>query len=225
MAAILQLQMNTNLFLRDPQETELGRKIISSSISMIDEMGFEAFTFKKLATEISSTEASIYRYFENKHRLLVYLIAWYWMWLEYKIDYGTHNIPSAEKRLEIALRLVSEEKLRDPQFPDIDEAALYQIVINESDKTYLTKHVDDDNKEGLFRGYKSLCKKIADIIKEINPDFKYSHALISTMLQASQQQIYYAQHLPSLTEVTSDNGTIHEDVFDFLKTITEKSIS
>ena len=224
MAPILQLQMNTNLFLRDPQETELGRRIISSSIQMIDEIGFEAFTFKKLATEISSTEASIYRYFENKHRLLVYLIAWYWMWLEYRIDYGTHNIPSAETRLEIALRLLSEEKDRDPQFPDIDEAALYRIVIGESDKTYLTKHVDDDNKEGLFRGFKSLCKKIADIIKEINPDFKYSHALISTMLQASHQQIYYAQHLPSLTEVKISNENYHDDVFEFLKTVTKKSI-
>jgi hypothetical protein len=32
----------------------------------------------------------------------------------------------------------------------------------------LTRQVDEDNKEGLFRGFKSLCKKIADIVKEIN---------------------------------------------------------
>jgi AcrR family transcriptional regulator len=191
---------------------------------MIDVMGFESFTFKKLAHEISSTEASIYRYFENKHRLLVYLIAWYWNWLEYRIDYGTHNINSPYDRLDIALKLVSECKEQDPQFPEIDEAALYRIVIAESDKTYLTKHVDVDNKEGLFRGFKSLCKKIADIVKEINPEFKYSHALMSTILQASHQQIYYAQHLPSLTEVKYKDSDYHHEVFKFLQTIVRQSI-
>ena len=47
---------------RDPQETELGRKIIEFSIILIEKIGFEAFTFKKLANEIGSTEKSIYRY-------------------------------------------------------------------------------------------------------------------------------------------------------------------
>ena len=79
--AIIQIQLNDNLYLRDPQETELGRNIVNNSIELIDEIGFEKFTFKKLATKIESTEASIYRYFENKHRLLIYLIAWYWNWI------------------------------------------------------------------------------------------------------------------------------------------------
>ena len=122
------------------------------------------------------------------------------------------------------MKLVSECKEQDPQFPEIDEAALYRIVIAESDKTYLTKHVDDDNKEGLFRGFKSLCKKIADIVKEINPAFKYSHALMSTILQASHQQIYYAKHLPSLTEVKYKDNDYHNEVFKFLQTIVRKSI-
>ena len=102
--ATLQLLMNENLFIRDPQETELGRKIVQDSICMIDELGFEKFTFKKLALKIDSTEASIYRYFENKHRLLVYLIAWYWNWIEYRIDFGTQNITDPGKKLAIAFR-------------------------------------------------------------------------------------------------------------------------
>ena len=36
---------------------------------MINELGFEAFTFKKLGINIESPESSIYRYFENKHTL------------------------------------------------------------------------------------------------------------------------------------------------------------
>jgi len=221
----LQLQMNRNLFLRDPQETELGRNIIRCSIEMIDEIGIEKFTFKKLATEIDSTEASVYRYFENKHRLLVYLIAWYWNWLEYKIDYGTHNIEDASERLSIALKIIAENKKKDPLFPEIDEAALYRIVIAESDKTYLTKQVDEDNKEGLFRGFKSLCKKVADIVKEINPEFEFAHALISTVLQTAHQQIFFSQHLPSLTELNYKSGNYHDQNYQFIKTVVVNTIT
>ena len=70
----IQIQLNSNLYIRDPQETKLGKKIIEFSIILIEELGFEKFTFKKLAIKIESTEASIYRYFQNKHKLLIYLV-------------------------------------------------------------------------------------------------------------------------------------------------------
>ena len=214
--AIIHLQLNDNLYLRDPQETELGRKIVNSSIELIDEIGFEKFTFKKLASKIESTEASIYRYFENKHRVLVYLIAWYWNWVEYIIDYQTNNIDDPVDQLKIAIKIITERKMVDPYFPDVNEEALYKIVIAESDKTYLTKQVDEDNKEGLFWGYKSLCKKIADIVKQINPSYPYPHALISTVLQASHQQIFFSEHLPSLTELDFKSKKYNDQNFDFL---------
>ncbi|MFZ9029367.1 MAG: TetR/AcrR family transcriptional regulator, partial [Crocinitomicaceae bacterium] len=76
------ISVNENVFLKDPTSTELGRKIVRASIDLIDELGFEDFTFKKLALAIGSTEASVYRYFENKHNLLAYLTMWYWGWME-----------------------------------------------------------------------------------------------------------------------------------------------
>lgn len=221
--ALLRLEMNAKLFLRDPQETDLGRKIIDQSIRMIDELGLEAFTFKKLSQAIDSTEASIYRYFENKHKLLVYLIAWYWNWLEYRIDFETHNVKSPEDRLAIAIRLVSEQKGYDSSFPSVDESALQRIVTNESDKTYLTKQVDSDNKDGLFRGFKTLCKRIADMIREINPDYQYAHALVSTVLQAAHQQVFFAEHLPSLTEHDTQKGDIHQQNCQFLLELIKKA--
>lgn len=214
--AVLRLEMNSNLFLRDPQDTELGRKIIKESIKMIDELGLEAFTFKKLSITIESTEASIYRYFENKRKLLVYLIAWYWNWLEYKIEFETNNVHSAHERLSIALRLITERTTQDPSFPSVDEPALQRIVTCESDKAYLTKHVDDDNKEGLFRGIKSLCRRIAVIIKEINPNYKYAHALASTALEAAHQQVFFSKHLPSLTEHQFESENVYRQNHEFL---------
>ena len=53
----LQISMNNKLYLKNPDESELGRKIISHSITMIKDKGFEEFTFKKLAKNIGSTEA------------------------------------------------------------------------------------------------------------------------------------------------------------------------
>ncbi|MTI38410.1 TetR/AcrR family transcriptional regulator, partial [Fulvivirga lutimaris] len=200
-----------------------GRRIIEESIAMIDELGFEKFTFKKLAQHIESTEASVYRYFDNKHRLLVYLIAWYWNWLEFRIDFATNNIENPETKLEIALKIVTELKRRDQSFPQIDEEALFRIVILESDKTFLTKQVDSDNKEGLFRGFKSLCKKIADYVEEINPEYKSANSLISTVLQSAHHQLFYAEHLPSLTNLAYGKN-MHAQNEEFLKDLIFKTI-
>jgi len=96
----LQIKMNEKLFVRNPEQTDLGRKIIQSSIQMIHGHGFEAFTFKKLAEIIGSTEAGIYRYFENKHRLLIYLTAWYWSWLEFRVNFHLNNISDPAIKLK-----------------------------------------------------------------------------------------------------------------------------
>ena len=201
MGVSIQIVLNEKLYLRDPEQTYLGRKVVDSSIRLIDELGFEKFTFKKLAVDIQSTEASIYRYFENKHKLLLYLVSWYWSWLEYVIDYETHNIVDPSERLRKALNALANSGKQDPNFSHIDETALHRIVIAESSKAYLTKEVDGENKAGLFQGYKSLCAKLTTIVKEVNPDYPYPASLVSTVLEASRKQIFFAQHLPSLTEI------------------------
>ncbi|MCB0487368.1 MAG: TetR/AcrR family transcriptional regulator [Cyclobacteriaceae bacterium] len=214
--AVLSFQLNNHLFVRDPQHTQLGQNIISKSVEMIDRLGFEQFTFKKLAEEIESTEASVYRYFENKHRLLLYLVAWYWSWIEYRIDLATNASQPAEERLKTAIDVIVEEKKFDPSFAFVDEVALHRIVVSELDKTYLTKWVDKDNQEGLFGGFKSLCKKIAGIVTEINPKYPYPNSLISTVLLAAKQQAFFSVHLPSLTNVSQDtNGA--EQIHSFIK--------
>jgi AcrR family transcriptional regulator len=216
MVATIKINVPEKIYARDPEQTQLGRKIINHSIRLIDELGFEAFTFKKLATRINSTEASIYRYFENKHNLLVYLVSWYWSWMEYQIDYQTNNIADAEKKLKIAVKVVAESMKRESTFPYINEAALYRIVISESPKVYYTKSVDAENQEGFFRSYKSLCKKIASFVHELNPEYNYAHALISTMLESAHHQVYFSQHLPSLTELKIRNQE-YDQVVEYLE--------
>ncbi|MBC7388938.1 MAG: TetR/AcrR family transcriptional regulator [Opitutaceae bacterium] len=200
MGTTFRITLNEKLYLRDPEQTELGRKIVKASIKMIDELGFEHFTFKKLAIEIDSTEASAYRYFESKHKMLIYIISWYWVWLDFQISFQTNNIKSPKERLKIILRIISQAHLDDIN-TEIDEAALYRIVVSESSKAYLTKEVDEANKDGLYREYKQLCNNIAEIILEVNPTFRYSHSLVSTVMEASHNQVFFSQHLPSLTDI------------------------
>ena len=77
MSIEIKISLNKGLYKKDPQDSILGRKIIQYSIILIDKHGFECFNFKKLAETINSTEASIYRYFENKHLLLTFIVNWY----------------------------------------------------------------------------------------------------------------------------------------------------
>lgn len=213
MAVAIKMKLNEKLYLRDPQETKLGRKIIQFSILMIDEMGFEDFTFKKLAERIESTEASVYRYFENKHRLLLFLLSWYWEWIKYCIDTKILNIDDPRRRLKIALETLVEAAHRDdPSTEHVDESVLHRIVIAESAKGYYTKQVDKENQQGLFLTYKTLCKTLSSIILEINPIFPHPRALASTLLEMAKSHIYFSEHLPSLTDVVFKEGESESQV-------------
>ena len=204
------LQVNNRVYIKNPESSTLGRKIVESSINLIDKIGYEAFTFKKLGFEIHSNEASIYRYFESKNKLLLYLTSWYWSWMEYKIDFGLENIPAPEERLEKAIELLTEDIELDGSFEHINEYKLNRIVIAEASKTYMTKEVDQNNKEGFFSGYKQLVGRVSNIILEINPTFKYPHMLISTLIEGAHHQRFFAQHLPRLTDEVNGEDAIIE---------------
>lgn len=214
--AILNFQLNQNLFLRDPQHTALGQSIISKSIELIDRLGFEQFTFKKLADDIGSTEASVYRYFENKHRLLLYLIDWYWTWLEHRMEFETNNVTSPVDRLKRCLLVITEDA-KSESGALLKASQLQRIVTTEFEKTYLTKQVDSDNKEGLFLPYKAVCKKIAAIVLEVNPKYRFAHSLVSTSLLAATHQLYYAKHLPSLSDINHSEKDSHKMLYAFLE--------
>ena len=210
MAITIQMKLNERLYLRDPQDTKLGRKIIQHSILLIDEIGFEAFTFKKLADQIGSTEASVYRYFENKHLLLVYLLCWYWEWMKFRIEYNTMNIVDPKRKLRIAISSIVDTTRRNTSIEFVDEDVLHRIVVADATKAYHTKEVEKENKHGFFVTYKALAKKISTIIREIDPDYIYPRALAITLLEMANNHIYFALHLPSLTDVTIEKGDLSQ---------------
>jgi AcrR family transcriptional regulator len=192
--------MNPSLYLRDPEHSELGRNIIKFSIELIQKNGFEAFTFKKVAESIGTTEASVYRYFENKHKLLVYIISWYWGWLQFQINYQTNNIIDPVVKMKMVIKMLATNVEDDLMTSHVDESKLHKILITEGSKAYLTNHVGEDNKLQFFKPYKELCNKVVEIILELNPKYKYPHSLASTIIEVAHLQIFFMNNLPSLTD-------------------------
>lgn len=204
----IQIKVNENVFLKHPDSSELGKKIIGGSIQLIDELGFEEFTFKKLAKSICSTESSIYRYFESKHHLLIYLVLWYWSWQEYRLLIGLTNVECPIERLKRAITILTEKIEEDSNFSQINEVRLNRIVNTESSKIYLNKAVDKDNEQGYFAQYKEVVQRVSDIILEINPDFKYPHMLVSTVIEGAHHQRFFTEHIPLLTDIVKGEDAV-----------------
>ena len=210
MFIIADIGIPEGLALRNPLRTDLGRKIISHSIDLIDEIGFESFTFKKLATRMGSNETSLYRYFENKHLLLLYLVVWYWNWVSFLIDYNSKNISDPIKKLKIILDIFLDASKENPTVDFVNESKLHNIIISESSKAYHTKDVDVENKSGFFLSYKDLIQKVADVILEIDPKFPYPHSFGSNLFEMANNQIFFAEHLPRLTDVKIKEDNYNE---------------
>jgi len=201
MVVLSDISIPEGLFLKAPFESKLGRSIISNSIILMDEIGFEAFTFKKLANKMGSNETSLYRYFENKHFLLLYLVVWYWNWVSYLIDYNTKNIIDPNRKLDLIIDNFVDATKENPSVDFVNEKILHRIIISESAKAYHTKNIDEENKHGFYHSYKSLIQKVADVILEIDPKFPYPHSFASTLFEMANNEIYFAQHLPRLTDI------------------------
>jgi hypothetical protein len=210
MSIEIKMTLNAGLYLREPQDSKLGRNIIQNSILLIDEFGFESFTFKKLAEKIGSTEASIYRYFENKHLLLLFLVNWYWEWVNYLIFFNTMNVEDSRKKLRIIIHSFVSASKDNPSVEYVNESKLHNIVISEGGKAYHTKDVDDENSKGFFSSYKNLATTVSQVISEINSDFKYPFALATNLFEMSNNHIYFAKHLPKLTDISVKENDVNE---------------
>ena len=194
------ISVNEKLYVKNPETSELGKKIIEQSIILIEEIGFENFTFKKLGEKINSNESSIYRYFESKHKIMLYLSSWYWSWIEYKLVFGTSNIENNLEKLKKGISIVTEKIEDDSATKHINEGLLNKIIIAEFAKTLHTKEVDQENKEGFFLIYKRVINRIVLMVNDVNPEYPFAKSLISTVVEGSLHQHFLNQHLKTITD-------------------------
>lgn len=216
----LKFKVTDALFLRDPESTDTGKSIVRSSIQLMGEIGYEQFTFKKLAAYNHTTEATIYRYFANKHKLLLYILNWYWNYIFYLSQIVANSAETPKEQLQKILRIITHTDENFSDLLDYNIDTLYEIVISESSKVYLVKEVDEINKENVFTPYKDLCGYIAGIILLVNPNYQYPKSLSSTIMETAHDQQFFSMHLPKLTD--NDTNEHREYVLEFLKNLVFK---
>lgn len=209
------IQVEEPVYLKDPLASELGKKIVGEGAVLMHELGYEDFTFKKLGIRINSTEASIYRYFENKHRLLIYFFLYYWHDTENRIAFATANIKNPESRLRAALNVMIYQPSEDSSLI-ISTPVLKKLITSEYVKVYLSKSVDESNNRGVFEVYKRVCHKLVKISQEISPDYPWAVPLLSTVIESIYFQRYYADHLPSLTHTWKNEKELSDFFMDMI---------
>ena len=202
----LKIHVNEKIFVKDPETSMLGKKIIQESILLMDEIGFENFTFKKLGERIGSNESSIYRYFESKHKLLVYLSSWYWAWMEYRLVFETNNIENPLDKLKKGITIVTEKIEDDSKTEHINEAVLNRIIITEFTKTLYNKEVDEENKQGYFLIYKSVINRLVEMIQNVNGNYQFSKSLASSIVEGALHQHFLKNHLKTITNCDENNS-------------------
>lgn len=197
----VRIQLNEALYIRNPQDSKFGRSLLLHGIALLDEIGLEEFTFKKLAQRMDGTEASVYRYFSNKHVFLAYLSSYYWSWIRYRIEMDVRTISDPVEQLLLIIQILVDVAKASPEVDYIDMEVLHRIVVAESTKVYRTKMVDEENRQGFFLAYKALCSSIAGVIKSIQPEYPYPKSLATTLMEMAKDHMYFAHHLPRLTDI------------------------
>ena len=205
--------LNSDLYLKDPTSSVAGRKVIASGAKLILETGMEAFTAKKLAAAAGITEATVYKYFANKQRLLQYYFQLYWTWLEQQVKVFTAIETDPLQSLIKAVRVISNIPAVAADPGVISKQDLRDLVINEGSKAYYHAQVDEDNAKRFFAPYKSITALLAEMILAVKPDEKYPLALATTIIEMSHSLKYFAKHLPALTDFPQETDQVKLDDF------------
>lgn len=194
-------------FLKDPDSSETGREIIRHGASMMASHGVESFTFRKLAAQAGITEATVYRYFSNKHQMLMYLLNRYWNALEYRAMQETVHINDPLERLGRLAELLTVP-VASTAADHAMAADLYSIAMSESIKVHLGTETGSDWQKGMLNGYARITGLVAETLKVARPLYPYPHAWAATFVDSAMQQQFLLRHLPDLTEIEPSKASL-----------------
>lgn len=195
-----QVHIPSRMAQHDPSHSRTGLKILNTAIQMIADEGYEVFHLSKLAEKADTVESTVYRYFENKHKLLLYISGWYWAYLDFSIDYETRETGDSQQILQKAIELMAGKNL--PKNTDLigDPLLIHRIIIMEFSKIYTTQMAHEDNKEGYFVYFKTFVNKIGNILADSMPNYKFTRSFAFLLVSGIYQQAHVAEKLPALSD-------------------------
>ncbi len=212
------VQLDKALYAKDPAVSDIGKEILHHSVILLAEEGLEAFTFKKLAQAMASTETTIYRYFHNKHQLMMYLCSWYWSQQEWKLVFATANISEPKVQMERAIEVLTS-KTSASKTQIMNEELLQKVVCAEFGKVFdiHTKHIEDF--EGYFAAYHNLCERIAAIVQKLDKNNKHSMAWAQTLIESSQRQLFFHFYRKKMSDCAKDENTMKQFILSLTSSI------
>lgn len=210
----IRIRLPDHLYKKDPEQTDLGRVIISGSILLLHKIGFEAFTFKKLATDIKTTEASVYRYFTDKQMLMQYLETWYWSWLDLRLREILNRTRTKEEKINAMLLVLAEAGIYDPNFEHIDESKLHRVIIAESRKGHKA-NLKSDKTNKHAPPFAIFHSRLTSVLKELAPKYKFPKALALSLISIVHSSMFYGQAFPEDIDEINDNDP--QSFLKFLK--------
>lgn len=199
----IHLRPDPALYLKDPEATEVGRGILEDGLGLMNDLGLEAFTFKKLAEHMGSTEVTLYKYFPNKQRLLQYYFQLYWLWLRQVCGRIAERNNDPRRALEEIVEALCGVWPKVLPHVQLDPNELRRLVIEEGMKSYLHKNVDEDNARRLFMPYKELSAFMAERLVACRADVPWPRSFATTVIEMAHSLPFAMEHLPSLTELSS----------------------
>lgn len=201
----VELSIPTCLYLKNPRESKTGGHIISEAAAMIATGGIEQLTFKKLALRCGCTEATVYRYFENKHSLLLYVLNIFWIWQEYRMVLATQNIEDPMERLDHAIAVIARPEIPKDQ-GEFGEHVLL-TAIHEGVKIHLSRELRKEIDNGSMSAYHRLVQRLGALIRNYLPDYLFSEALSVTLLDNALQQLFFMKHFSGMAgKIQSHNS-------------------
>lgn len=193
----MELAIPQALYLKNPKESRTGNAIIEHAARMIASEGIEHLTFKKLAASCGCTEATVYRYFENKHKLLLYILNIFWIWQEYRMVLNTQNITDPYEKLQHALSVIA-----NPQIPvDLGDFGkhILQTAIHEGVKIHLSRELADEINNGSLAAYHRLVQRLEDLISSYHSRYAFSAALAVTIIDNALQQLFFIRYFAGMS--------------------------
>jgi AcrR family transcriptional regulator len=213
------IRLHDALFQKDPSTSDVGREIIHKGAALVAREGLESFTFRKLASEMGSTESTIYRYFRNKQQLLQYLMSMYWSTLEWKIAFATANVENGVSGVDKLIEVLSDPLKNEVKTHSAHLFHLHNIAIRESAKTYdpeLTKKIQ----VGYISAYSDLIERISKIITTAQPRYKYSRSIAVALVETAHHLSYFHSIHPDVVEPPTQGALkqiLHHIAFTAIK--------
>lgn len=209
LAQHVDIHIPENLYIKNPKESELGNRLVQQAAAMIASAGIGAFNFKKLSIQCGCTEATVYRYFENKHKLLLYLLNLYWGWQEYRLVLQTQNITDHGKKLKKAISILAHLEIPDNLNSEFG-GHIVQIAIQEGIAIHLTPEIQFEINNGSLTIYHILVKRLSKLIADKIPTYDYPDSLAAAIMDIALQQKYFMRHCPELSRQIKDENDLKQ---------------